>query len=315
MDIDTATFGRMANPENVRIRYLAAKTERGPTVKYLQECFSRKPLFHFRENYALIIARPNREIWQGKSLVVAQFRYSYDHFKKDPICCRAPKVLEYQNDRAKFRYVWRFKPGSLKQDICALGQSDCLFISIRALFRSIGLPNSVESENKSSNGNENAGNNIGVVKSILANIDRRDFDRYGFFFFLTCVVLIVRLGYLGLCHIGDGLRFVGWCFIVSGLAVFCVAILSAFFNCLPWSWRRCLQEYKQSQDEHVSHSQISVPRKYPLTNINYRGTVIGIGSTQMANVLDSKKQVAIISALADGSSIRSIERITGVQKP
>jgi hypothetical protein len=58
----------------------------------------------------------------------------------------------------------------------------------------------------------------------------------------------------------------------------------------------------------------TVPRKYPLTSINYRGTVIGIGSTQMANVLDSKKQVAIIGALADGSSIRSIERTTGVQK-
>jgi IS1 family transposase len=34
----------------------------------------------------------------------------------------------------------------------------------------------------------------------------------------------------------------------------------------------------------------------------------------MANVLDSKKQVAIISALAEGSSIRSIERITGVHR-
>jgi IS1 family transposase len=34
----------------------------------------------------------------------------------------------------------------------------------------------------------------------------------------------------------------------------------------------------------------------------------------MANVLDSKKRVAIISALAEGSSIRSIERITGVHR-
>jgi len=34
----------------------------------------------------------------------------------------------------------------------------------------------------------------------------------------------------------------------------------------------------------------------------------------MANVLDSKKQVAIVSALAEGSSIRSIERITGVHR-
>jgi hypothetical protein len=34
----------------------------------------------------------------------------------------------------------------------------------------------------------------------------------------------------------------------------------------------------------------------------------------MANVLDSKKQVAIIGALAEGSSIRSIERMTGVHR-
>jgi IS1 family transposase len=34
----------------------------------------------------------------------------------------------------------------------------------------------------------------------------------------------------------------------------------------------------------------------------------------MANILDKTKQVAIISALAEGSSIRSIERITGVHR-
>jgi len=34
----------------------------------------------------------------------------------------------------------------------------------------------------------------------------------------------------------------------------------------------------------------------------------------MANVLDTDKQIAVISALAEGSSIRSIERITGVHR-
>jgi hypothetical protein len=34
----------------------------------------------------------------------------------------------------------------------------------------------------------------------------------------------------------------------------------------------------------------------------------------MANVLSTEKQVAIIGALAEGSSIRSIERITGVHR-
>jgi transposase len=32
----------------------------------------------------------------------------------------------------------------------------------------------------------------------------------------------------------------------------------------------------------------------------------------MANVLNTEKQIAVIAALAEGSSIRSIERITGV---
>lgn len=34
----------------------------------------------------------------------------------------------------------------------------------------------------------------------------------------------------------------------------------------------------------------------------------------MANVLPMEKQVAIISALAEGSGIRQIERITGVHR-
>ena len=34
----------------------------------------------------------------------------------------------------------------------------------------------------------------------------------------------------------------------------------------------------------------------------------------MANVLNTNKQIAVISALAEGSSIRSIERMTGVHR-
>ena len=44
-------------------------------------------------------------------------------------------------------------------------------------------------------------------------------------------------------------------------------------------------------------------------------TVIGIGRLNpMANVVNKDKQIAIIGALAEGSSIRSIERITGVHR-
>src|SRR5439155_1976712 len=41
---------------------------------------------------------------------------------------------------------------------------------------------------------------------------------------------------------------------------------------------------------------------------------MGIEETYMANILSTDKQIAVISALAEGSSIRSIERITGIHR-
>ena len=52
----------------------------------------------------------------------------------------------------------------------------------------------------------------------------------------------------------------------------------------------------------------NVPQKHLTSNNNW-GTVI-----DMANVLNTDKQIAVIGALAEGSSIRSIERITGVHR-
>jgi hypothetical protein len=45
---------------------------------------------------------------------------------------------------------------------------------------------------------------------------------------------------------------------------------------------------QDASDKPCSQGGNTVLRKYPLTSINYWGTVIGIGSTQMANVLDHK---------------------------
>jgi IS1 family transposase len=58
----------------------------------------------------------------------------------------------------------------------------------------------------------------------------------------------------------------------------------------------------------------TVPHKYPLTSSTYWGTVIGIGRTNMANILPMEKRVAVISALAEGSGIRQIERMTGINR-
>src|SRR5207247_684552 len=58
----------------------------------------------------------------------------------------------------------------------------------------------------------------------------------------------------------------------------------------------------------------ATPRKYVLTSPNYWGTLIAIGDKTMANVLSDEKQAMIIGALAEGSGIRQIERMTGVHR-
>src|SRR4029077_11858871 len=93
-----------------------------------------------------------------------------------------------------------------------------------------------------------------------------------------------------------------------------VACASGVIGCLPWDWGRCLHDGQEHSQRETFHGCDTVPQQYPLTSVNYRGTVIGIGSLNMPNVLSMEKQVAVISGLAEGSSIRSIERITGVHR-
>jgi IS1 family transposase len=78
-------------------------------------------------------------------------------------------------------------------------------------------------------------------------------------------------------------------------------ILDGYIDCQP-------AENKNEGNYQSKHVIEIVPRKY-LTNNSYWGTVI-----DMANVLNTDKQIAVIGALAEGSSIRSIERITGVHR-
>lgn len=60
-------------------------------------------------------------------------------------------------------------------------------------------------------------------------------------------------------------------------------------------------------------SAINVSQKH-LTSLNFCNTLIQVSGAAMANLLNKDKQIAVISALAEGSSIRSIERITGVHR-
>jgi IS1 family transposase len=68
------------------------------------------------------------------------------------------------------------------------------------------------------------------------------------------------------------------------------------------------QYCKDESGQRDSHGVTIVLQKY-LTQLDCCSTVI-----DMANVLNADKQIAVIGALAEGSSIRSIERITGVHR-
>jgi IS1 family transposase len=70
----------------------------------------------------------------------------------------------------------------------------------------------------------------------------------------------------------------------------------------------CEAEHEQGRDENYSHSGTIVLQKY-LDKLHYCSTVI-----DMANVLSKDKQIAVVGALAEGSSIRSIERMTGINR-
>jgi len=63
----------------------------------------------------------------------------------------------------------------------------------------------------------------------------------------------------------------------------------------------------------IIHNPNTVTQKY-LTTTRYCNTLIASEGQAMANVLGMDKQVAVISALAEGSGIRQIERITGVHR-
>jgi IS1 family transposase len=70
----------------------------------------------------------------------------------------------------------------------------------------------------------------------------------------------------------------------------------------------CKHTEQDSDRDGMCHSREIVSQK-DLTRLSFCNTVSG-----MANVLSAEKQTAIIAALAEGSSIRSIERITGVHR-
>jgi IS1 family transposase len=111
--------------------------------------------------------------------------------------------------------------------------------------------------------------------------------------------LYAVLGCGGIC--------LGFCLIYYGNGVWSVVcgICLIIFGSLTWLGKKT--DCNQAENDSF-HDGKSVTQKY-LTTAYYCNTVIG-----MANVLNIDKQIAVIGALAEGSSIRSIERITGIHR-
>ncbi len=147
-------------------------------------------------------------------------------------------------------------------------------------------------------------NNVGESQYVGSTPNLRLF--YGFLLFAVGEIV----GVIGVsiavwncprrvCWIGCGLAFIGYC-------CFLVGLFSLFIARLPWEWRQWLREDDKQNQSEILHNSTIVLQKY-LDKLYSCSTVI-----DMANVLQKDKQIAVIAALTEGSSLRSIERITGI---
>jgi IS1 family transposase len=137
-------------------------------------------------------------------------------------------------------------------------------------------------------------------------------DEYGFWCICGAWLLSGLLIFFGCGRLWDKRRF-GLLLFCSGLLLDAVATTSGVIGCLPWNWGRCLKDGQEHSEWKNSHGGDTVTHKL-LTTPYYCNTLIAIGRANMANILPIEKQVAIISALAEGSGIRQIERMTGVHR-
>jgi len=129
---------------------------------------------------------------------------------------------------------------------------------------------------------------------------------------------------LGAHLIVDNYRWLGYLLTLLGISGIGILLATVLFGnpliALDLGWRSLLgwqtnraQTEAEECDKEASFHALSVTQKL-LTIPYFCNTLIAIGRANMANVLSVDKQVAIVSALAEGSSIRAIERMTGVHR-
>lgn len=114
-----------------------------------------------------------------------------------------------------------------------------------------------------------------------------------------------------------------WCFLLSvgclclcpviiynydGRFSFAISLTVALLALPVWFYGRISCEKQQCKDDANLHGGTIVLQKY-LDKLYCCSTVM-----DMANVLNTDRQIAVIGALAEGSSIRSIERQTGIHR-
>jgi len=133
-------------------------------------------------------------------------------------------------------------------------------------------------------------------------------DNYGIPIIFGMLFSAIALGWpIAVCFY-RGWRWQGFCLIGCTLVLDVGGCLSGIIGCLPWDWWRCLHDGQEHSQRECFHGN-KLYHKKSLTDHTFCNTF-----SDMANVLNTDKQIAVIGALAEGSSIRSIERITGVHR-
>jgi IS1 family transposase len=135
-------------------------------------------------------------------------------------------------------------------------------------------------------------------------------DRYGAFFVFGGFAVGIILEAVAITILFNKRnRWFGWSLSAASGFFWLVSAITPMVGRLPWDWWRHYNCEENSEQRQIfQHNAENVPQK-PLDFselLHY--------SNYMANVLNMDKQIAVIGALAEGSSIRSIERITGVHR-
>jgi IS1 family transposase len=110
--------------------------------------------------------------------------------------------------------------------------------------------------------------------------------------------------------INNHMRWWDWLFGLIGFTACCMgSTLLIFGHAWPPKQERCEHSYNR---QIFQHNTKNVSQK--LSTLNSFRITLNTARQDMANVLGTDKKIAVVAALAEGSSIRSIERMTGIHR-